>query len=72
MHRTSVPEGLDINIKFYNNFEDLDTDRQTGEQTNDRQTEMETIFSYSRGHKMSRKHEIGKSLDGFDYYTSLA
>ena len=40
--------------------------------TADRQTETGTYFSYSRGHKTPRKHEISQSPDGLEYYTHLA
>ena len=46
--------------------------------TNARQTDKRIVgngkllFSYSRGHELSRKYKSGHSSDGLDYYTSLA
>ena len=42
--------------------------RHTDGQTNRRRP----IFSYSKGHDLSRKYESSQSPDGLDYNTSLA
>ena len=46
----------------------MDTDRQVDRQTN---RNGRLLFSYCRGHELSKKHKSGNSSDGLDYYTSL-